>query len=91
MHCEWSGKFIVLERYVPAAGCAWVDMMSNAGRARFLHRIRTETNDKIVLISNYTQTLDLFEKLLRSKKYALTALNVKPHLTVAASGMGTSA
>ena len=35
---------------------------------RFLHRIHTETNDKIVLISNYTQTLDLFEKLLRSKK-----------------------
>ncbi|KAL1947897.1 hypothetical protein VTO73DRAFT_13621 [Trametes versicolor] len=36
---------------------------------RFLHRIHTETNDKIVLISNYTQTLDLFEKLCRSKKY----------------------
>lgn len=35
---------------------------------RFLYRIRTETNDKIVLISNYTQTLDLFEKMLRSKK-----------------------
>ncbi|KAI0345154.1 DNA repair protein, SNF2 family [Trametopsis cervina] len=49
VHCEWSGKFLVLER--------------------FLHRIRTETNDKIVLISNYTQTLDIFEKMLRSKKY----------------------
>ena len=36
--------------------------------ARFLHRIRTETSDKIVLISNYTQTLDLFEKLCRAKK-----------------------
>ena len=34
----------------------------------FLARMRAETNDKIVLISNYTQTLDLFEKLLRSKK-----------------------
>ena len=34
------------------------------------HRIHTETTDKIVLISNYTQTLDLFEKLLRSKKFA---------------------
>ena len=31
--------------------------------------MRTTTKDKIVLISNYTQTLDLFEKLLRSKKY----------------------
>ena len=56
VHCEWGGKFLVLER--------------------FLHRIRTETNDKIVLISNYTQTLDLFEKLLRSKKYVLARRSV---------------
>ena len=35
---------------------------------RFLHRLHTETNDKIVLISNYTQTLDIFEKMLRAKK-----------------------
>ena len=41
---------------------------------RFLHRIRTETTDKIVLISNYTQTLDLFEKLCRTKKYASVVL-----------------
>ena len=38
---------------------------------RFLHHIRTQTNDKIVLISNYTQTLDLFEKHCRSKKCGL--------------------
>ncbi|KAI0093730.1 DNA repair protein, SNF2 family [Irpex rosettiformis] len=55
VHCEWSGKFLVLER--------------------FLHRIRTETTDKIVLISNYTQTLDLFEKMLRSKKYGYFRLD----------------
>ena len=54
VHCEWSGKFLVLER--------------------FLARIHAETNDKIVLISNYTQTLDLFEKMLRSKKYVLGVL-----------------
>ncbi|KZV69024.1 SNF2 family domain-containing protein [Peniophora sp. CONT] len=55
MHCDWGGKFLVLER--------------------FLHRIRTETNDKIVLISNYTQTLDLFERLLRSKQYGYFRLD----------------
>ena len=36
--------------------------------ARFLHQIHAQTSDKIVLISNYTQTLDLFEKMCRSKK-----------------------
>jgi DNA repair and recombination RAD54-like protein len=64
VHCEWSGKFIVLER------CSWIYYRepNTKTRDRFLHSIRTETNDKIVLISNYTQTLDLFEKLLRCKK-----------------------
>ncbi|KAG2054690.1 hypothetical protein BDR06DRAFT_954962 [Suillus hirtellus] len=42
---------------------------------RFLHRLKTTTNDKIVLISNYTQTLDLFEKLCRSKKYGFFRLD----------------
>lgn len=42
---------------------------------RFLHKIRTETNDKIVLISNYTQTLDLIEKMCRYKKYANVRLD----------------
>lgn len=55
VHTEWSGKFVVLER--------------------FLHRLHTETNDKIVLISNYTQTLDIFEKMLRSKKYGYFRLD----------------
>ena len=48
VRCDWSGKFVVLER--------------------FLQRMRTTTTDKIVLISNYTQTLDLFEKMLRGKR-----------------------
>lgn len=43
-------------------------MKSDWCAVRFLHRINAETNDKIVLISNYTQTLDIFEKLCRSKK-----------------------
>ncbi|CAH2355529.1 DNA repair and recombination protein Rad54p [[Candida] railenensis] len=42
---------------------------------RFLHKIRTETNDKIVLISNYTQTLDLIEKLCRFNKYGVLRLD----------------
>ena len=42
---------------------------------RMLARIRAETNDKIVLISNYTQTLDIFEKLCRSRNYGSLRLD----------------
>ncbi|KAH6668683.1 DNA repair protein rhp54 [Plectosphaerella plurivora] len=42
---------------------------------RMLARIRSESNDKIVLISNYTQTLDLFEKLCRSRGYGSLRLD----------------
>lgn len=42
---------------------------------RMLARIRQDTNDKIVLISNYTQTLDLFEKLCRSRSYGCFRLD----------------
>ncbi|KAF4225352.1 hypothetical protein CNMCM6805_008597 [Aspergillus fumigatiaffinis] len=42
---------------------------------RMLARIRQDTNDKIVLISNYTQTLDLFERLCRSRGYGSLRLD----------------
>lgn len=42
---------------------------------RMLARIRAETDDKIVLISNYTKTLDLVEKLCRRKRYASLRLD----------------
>lgn len=42
---------------------------------RFLQKINKETDDKIVLISNYTQTLDLIEKMCRYKKYGVLRLD----------------
>lgn len=42
---------------------------------RFLHKIKTESDDKIVLISNYTQTLDLIEKMCRNKHYSSVRLD----------------
>lgn len=42
---------------------------------RFLFKIKTESNDKIVLISNYTQTLDLIEKMCRFNHYGVIRLD----------------
>ncbi|EMC95746.1 hypothetical protein BAUCODRAFT_501788 [Baudoinia panamericana UAMH 10762] len=42
---------------------------------RMLRSIRHETTDKIVLISNYTQTLDVFERLCRSNSYGCLRLD----------------
>jgi DNA repair and recombination protein RAD54 and RAD54-like protein len=40
-----------------------------------LARIRQDTNDKIVLISNFTQTLDIFDKLCRARGYGSLRLD----------------
>ncbi|KAK0610515.1 DNA repair protein rhp54 [Bombardia bombarda] len=42
---------------------------------RMLARIRADTNDKIVLISNYTSTLDIFDRLCRSRGYGSLRLD----------------
>ncbi|SCU80371.1 LAME_0B02806g1_1 [Lachancea meyersii CBS 8951] len=42
---------------------------------RFLHKIKKESDDRIVLISNYTQTLDLIERMCRASNYAVVRLD----------------
>jgi DNA repair and recombination protein RAD54 and RAD54-like protein len=42
---------------------------------QMLHQIRTETKDKIVLISNYTQTLDFMVKLAALRKWPFVRLD----------------
>lgn len=42
---------------------------------RMLFTIRSESNDKIVLISNFTETLDVIEKLCRARRYGTLRLD----------------
>ncbi|PHZ14504.1 SNF2 family N-terminal domain-containing protein [Rhizopus microsporus ATCC 52813] len=43
--------------------------------ARMLAKIKKETKDKIVLISNYTQTLDIFEAYCKEQQYGVLRLD----------------
>jgi DNA repair and recombination RAD54-like protein len=43
--------------------------------ARLLHKLRTETKDRIVLVSNYTQTLDVMAALCRERHYPFLRLD----------------
>jgi DNA repair and recombination protein RAD54B len=44
---------------------------------KMLIRIKEQTNDKVVLISNFTSTLDILESLCRKKKFTFARLDGK--------------
>ncbi|KAE9612789.1 hypothetical protein Lal_00027488 [Lupinus albus] len=49
---------------------AWVELSGKMHvLGRLLAHLRQRTNDRIVLVSNYTQTLDLFAQLCRERRY----------------------
>ncbi|KAJ0981511.1 hypothetical protein J5N97_009766 [Dioscorea zingiberensis] len=57
-------------------GGIWVELSSKMHvLARLLGHLRQKTDDRIVLVSNYTQTLDLFAQLCRERRYPYLRLD----------------
>ncbi|CAI0447154.1 unnamed protein product [Linum tenue] len=55
---------------------SWVELSGKMHvLARLLAHLRQRTDDRIVLVSNYTQTLDLFAQLCRERRYPLLRLD----------------
>ncbi|XP_043710018.1 protein CHROMATIN REMODELING 25 [Telopea speciosissima] len=55
---------------------AWVELSGKMHvLARLLAHLRQKTDDRIVLVSNYTQTLDLFAQLCRERRYPYLRLD----------------
>ncbi|KAJ3004379.1 DNA-dependent ATPase protein rad54 [Thoreauomyces humboldtii] len=76
----FSGKMLLLERMLDKMRFESVASDSSCahGAARFTSHFdsrRKTSTDKIVLISNYTQTLDLFEKMCRGRKWGQLRLD----------------
>ncbi|KAL5714185.1 DNA-dependent ATPase protein rad54 [Ranunculus cassubicifolius] len=54
----------------------WVELSGKMHvLARLLAHLRNKTDDRIVLVSNYTQTLDLFAQLCRERRYPFLRLD----------------
>ncbi|XP_073030330.1 protein CHROMATIN REMODELING 25-like isoform X2 [Primulina eburnea] len=54
----------------------WVELSGKMNvLARLLAQLRQRTDDRIVLVSNYTQTLDLFAQLCRERRYPFLRLD----------------
>ncbi|KAJ8619003.1 hypothetical protein MRB53_015189 [Persea americana] len=54
----------------------WVELSGKMHvLARLLAHLRQKTEDRIVLVSNYTQTLDLFAQLCRERRYPYLRLD----------------
>ncbi|XP_059308132.1 protein CHROMATIN REMODELING 25 [Lycium ferocissimum] len=54
----------------------WVELSGKMHvLARLLAQLRQKTDDRIVLVSNYTQTLDLFSQLCRERRYPFLRLD----------------
>nr|GLL47317.1 protein CHROMATIN REMODELING 25 [Ipomoea trifida] len=54
----------------------WVELSGKMHvLARLLAQLRQSTDDRVVLVSNYTQTLDLFAQLCRERRYPFLRLD----------------
>ncbi|KAL3681387.1 hypothetical protein R1sor_024343 [Riccia sorocarpa] len=71
------GMFCASSRHgLSAIDGSWIELSGKmAVLARLLANIRQTTDDRIVLVSNYTQTLDLFAQICRERLYPYVRLD----------------
>ncbi|KAG0596659.1 hypothetical protein M758_UG273900 [Ceratodon purpureus] len=67
------------QHLVASRSGAWPGWIELSGKmavlARLLSELRCKTDDRIVLVSNYTQTLDLFAQICRERNYPFVRLD----------------
>ncbi|CAL0315957.1 unnamed protein product [Lupinus luteus] len=65
-----NGSFLDRSGSWTGGNGAWVELSGKMHvLGRLLAHLRQRTNDRIVLVSNYTRTLDLFAQLCRERRY----------------------
>jgi DNA repair and recombination RAD54-like protein len=67
------------QHLVSSRSATWANWIELSGKmavlAHLLAELRQKTDDRIVLVSNYTQTLDLFAQICRERNYPFVRLD----------------
>ncbi|CAG2055862.1 unnamed protein product [Timema podura] len=64
-----------------------LELLPDKYDARYLAVVKTTSDDKVVLVSNYTQTLDLFERLCHMRGYPYVRLDGSMTIKKRAKGL----
>ena len=80
---QYSGVLTLLPFFASLSCVSFFSYSISTGKMLFLDRllaeIRATTNDRVVIISNYTQTLEVLSLMCETRKYPFFRLVQRPH------------